>query len=137
MRWYKMRGTSLGERGFLAGRGGIADAALGEPLKHPDTLHAGAGIQEQADQRGDGPVARGIAQLAVLAGGTDQLLIAINRPPGGSGQPAPAPGPARALGDAPIPGAAMPAGWSLPPQPSRSLISAARWRACQPLSEMR
>jgi hypothetical protein len=67
----------LGQRGFLAGGGGAADVALGEPLEHPDSLHAGACVQEPADQRGDGQVARGVAQLAVLAGGADQLLASI------------------------------------------------------------
>jgi hypothetical protein len=48
----------LGERVFGAGGGGAADVALGEPLKHPDALHARAGVDEPADQRGDGQVAR-------------------------------------------------------------------------------
>jgi hypothetical protein len=48
----------LGERGLLPGRGGATDVALGEPLEHPDALHAGAGVQEPADQGGDGQVAR-------------------------------------------------------------------------------
>src|SRR5205823_1999493 len=48
----------LGQRGFLPGGGGAADVALGEPLEHPDSLHAGPGVQERADQGGDGQVAR-------------------------------------------------------------------------------
>src|SRR5215471_6332621 len=65
----------LGQRGLLPGGGGTADVALGEPLEHPDSLDAGAGVEEPADECGDGQVARGVAQLAVLAGGTDQLLL--------------------------------------------------------------
>jgi hypothetical protein len=65
----------LGQRGFLSGGGGTADVAFGQPLEHPDALDAGAGVQERADQPGDGQVARRVAQLAVLAGGTDQLLF--------------------------------------------------------------
>jgi hypothetical protein len=83
----------LGDSGFVSAGGGAADVALGEPLEHPDALDAGAGVQEPADQGGDGQVTRGVAQLAVLAGGADQLLLfPVPQHPGGDPDPLGEPG---------------------------------------------
>jgi hypothetical protein len=65
----------LSQRDLVVGGGGAVDVALGEPLEHPDPVHARPGVKEQADERGDGQVPGRVAQLAVLAGGADQALL--------------------------------------------------------------
>ena len=62
----------FGERLFLAGCGGAADVEFGEPLEHPDALHVGTGVEEPADQRGNG--LRG--ELLALLNRSAAVLIA-------------------------------------------------------------
>src|SRR5262249_3180252 len=84
---------SFSQRCFVPGGGAAPQGAFSEPLEHPHPLDAGTGLQDRADEPGDGNITRGVAQPAVLAGRADQaLLFPVAQHPRGDPDPLGEPG---------------------------------------------